>query len=305
MDINVKPLTERDDISLYRTMTFLRFQEDVDNFKPDGSLIAFKAIDANEQPIGLGLAHSIPIEGIILSVFVDSKHRNKGIGTLLFQKLEQALFDRSHLCIFVQYQGDTSDTPSFERILKKQNWTPPIVQKLICEVDRNIFKAPWIRHPISPEFSVFPWTKLTDKERSMILHKQQAEQWYQEDLSPFNGESSIEPSNSVGLSYKGEVAGWCITHRVAPNTIRYTAMFLRKDLRSSGLGILLLAESVRRLEKAVQIDKDLVDFHSIWMIEKKNDLMIKFAERYLLPWNVRVSEIKYSQKNNEGFKNVT
>jgi GNAT superfamily N-acetyltransferase len=278
-------------------MTFLRYQEYFDNFTTDGPLIAFKADDADQHPAGLGIAYSDPgSKGIILSIFVEAKHRSKRVGTLLFQKLEQTLFDRNHSYIFVEYQAGISDTPAFERILQGQNWTMPTVAKLICEGDRKMLQAPWIRYPISPEFSVFPWTKLTDTERSMILYKQQIEQWYPESLSPFKDESFIEPLNSIGLRYKGEVAGWCITHRVAPNTIRYSYMFVRQDLQSLGLGILILAESVRRHEKAAQRDKDLDDFNGIWMIEKENELMMKFAQRYMLPWIVSVNEIRYSQK---------
>ncbi|MBF0395298.1 MAG: GNAT family N-acetyltransferase [Desulfobacterales bacterium] len=297
MNINIQPLTESDDINLYREMTFLRFQGYLDALQTNNNpVIAFKASGSNNEPIGLGLAYSADDEALILSVFVDENHRNKGIGTLLFQKLEETLFDRNHSKIFVQYQSDNPGIGAFEKILKKQGWTIPVVDKIIFEGDRNIMKAPWIHYPLSPDFSAFPWSDLTDTERSMILYKQRKEQWYPEVLSPFQDEEIIEPLNSIGLRYKGEVAGWCINHRVAPDTIRYSFMFVRKDLQPLGWGILLLAESMRRHIKASMTDKNLIDCRSIWMVEKTNEPMIKFAEKYMRQWVSKVNEFMYSEK---------
>jgi hypothetical protein len=52
----------------------------------------------------------------------------------------------------------------------------------------------------------------------------------------------MEPVNSLGLRFDGQIVEWIITHRIAPGTTRYTALFVHKELQKTrALALLPLA----------------------------------------------------------------
>jgi hypothetical protein len=90
------------------------------------------------------------------------------------------------------------------------------------------------RRPLPSEYELFPWVELRPEERADILTRQRAAEWYPETLSPFPEEERIEPVSSLGLRFHGQVVGWCITHRMKPDTIRFFRLFIRRDLQPMG-----------------------------------------------------------------------
>ena len=63
-------------------------------------------------------------------------------------------------------------------------------------------------------------------------------------FTPFTQEDKIEPLNSLGLRYKDKVIGWMINHRIAPDTIRYTQMYVHPDYQPLSRSILFLAKAI-------------------------------------------------------------
>ena len=101
---------------------------------------------------------------------------------------------------------------------------------------------------------------------------------YPEILSPWSDEEIIEPLNSLGLRYEDQVVGWMITHRVAENTIRYTKMFVRKDLQSLGRAISLLAKAIK-----LQLETR-EDSKAVFTVFADNTEMIRFVNKRLAPY---------------------
>lgn len=83
-------------------------------------------------------------------------------------------------------------------------------------------EAPWLNknYRFSPSFTFFPWQEITPEERLNLQKQQETSLWIPDELSPFKHEENLEPLNSLGLRYEGEVVGWVITHRLSPDTIR-------------------------------------------------------------------------------------
>jgi GNAT superfamily N-acetyltransferase len=99
----------------------------------------------------------------------------------------------------------------------------------------------------------------------------------------------LEPTISIGLRWRGEVVGWMICHRVAFDTLQYSAFFVREDLRRRGLGWALVHEAVRRR----LADPDLR--YTIFAVDARNRRMRAFADQ-LRPYLLGTSELRVSRK---------
>jgi GNAT superfamily N-acetyltransferase len=83
--------------------------------------------------------------------------------------------------------------------------------------------------------------------------------------------------NSLGLRHQGEAIGWIVTHRVAPDTIRYSSLFVDAKYQKLGRGISLLSQSIQR-----QIASEIENY--TFSVAWENQPMIKFLERHLRPY---------------------
>jgi hypothetical protein len=164
---------------------------------------------------------------------------------------------------------------------------------LICESDfETITKAPWMEHrALPPEFSLFPWVELSSEERASIIESQSRNPWFSEQLTPFFQEHLIEPVSSLGLRYQGQIVGWCISLRVAVDTIQYVRLFVREDLQPLGRAISLLANSIYRHENT-EVNKAKFD------VAMHNSKMLRFVQRRMMPY------LKYSYFIKRSFKRL-
>ncbi len=97
-------------------------------------------------------------------------------------------------------------------------------------------------------------------------------------FNPFLEEDKLEPLNSLGLRYQNRVVGWVITHRIAPDTIRYTQMFVYPDTQPLSRSILLLAKAIQLQVEAKQATK------GTFRVDMDNKPMVKFVYRRLAPY---------------------
>lgn len=132
---------------------------------------------------------------------------------------------------------------------------------------------------------MFPWSELTPTEKQEILPGQ----WDTPSLFPFSDDSRIEQVNSLVLRYNGEIIGWCVNHRVAPDTIRYSTLFVREKFQKLGRGVSLLAESIKR-----QIAGS-VPYYT-FAVARENAQMLQFVNRRLKDYLTGLSESRQSVK---------
>lgn len=283
---------DRETARQYECLTFPSYQQHLQNI---GSSIIAIGATLMQQPIGLVLAEikSYPdgISAKVLSLFVKERYRNSGIGTALMIKLEAQLLTRNCNRVELVYMSGKKSTPALEKILAKLGWEESKSRLLVCKsTTEKIAKAPWLQQRQLPSsYSIVPWVDLPPRYKQKIYQRQQHEQWYPESLNPFNDRDLLEPLNSLSLLHHDEVVGWAIAHRINPDTIRYTSLFVRKDLQKIGRAIPVLTEAIRR-----QINSDIVN--GIWSVEATNAPMVQFVKRRLSPYLTSLTETKGTQK---------
>ncbi|KYC37616.1 acetyltransferase [Scytonema hofmannii PCC 7110] len=258
----------------YERMTFPLFRSRLQVLHPQELTVAVGASDLG-QPIGLALAEiqSDNTSAKVLSLYVGSEHRNAGIGTALLTRLEQVLRQRGCTNATLVYITSKPTTPALEHLLEKCHWSPPMPRMLICKSDRRVLNAPWLKmyENLPPSFTIFPWCELTHEERIAIQQQQEKDPWIPEELVPFLHEEGMEPLTSFGLRYQEQVVGWLITHRIYPDTIRYTCDWVREDLQKTGCLLALHAKAHKR-QAIAKIPK------AIWTVPLHHSNMVRFEE---------------------------
>ncbi|MGB7443287.1 MAG: GNAT family N-acetyltransferase [Coleofasciculaceae cyanobacterium] len=278
--------------SQYESMTFPSYQYLLQNIDSDPSVVAIGA-SKQQQPVGLALARIVQDKiSIIFSIFVAPQYRRAGIGTSLLSHLEKELKARDCKILQLTYTTGKPTTPALEHLLQKFEWTPPKTRTLVCKGEaERVIQANWIKRysRIPNSYQIFPWQEITPEERQAIQQQQEAQPWIPEDLIPFQHEENLEPLNSLGLRYQGQVVGWVINHRLAPDTIRYTCSFVREDLQKMGRIIALYSEACQR-----QIQANIP--RGIWTVPSFHKSMVAFVQHRWAPYLNSISESRATLK---------
>ena len=276
---------------LYENMTFPRFQYILENIESEKYVMAFTA-SSDGQPVGLILAevrkqdHSAEL----LSLFVETSYRCQGVATQLVCHLEKELKVRDCKEIDLSYMTGNQGNLALERVLQKCHWTEPEPKMIACKgrIADNGVQMPWVtkHNYFHGSYSLFPWREITKEEKKAI---EQQRQYIPEDLFPLRYEEDMEPLNSLGLRYQGEVVGWLISHRIAPDTIRYTCNFIRQDLQKIGRNLGLMAEAIK-----LQFEAKIP--YIIWTTPIHHRAMVEFTKKRISPYLIYLREIKESHK---------
>jgi len=202
----------------------------------------------NNLPVGLALGYlePNPLFGKIFSLFVEEQHRQKKVGSSIFEMLTQTLKSGGCRHLIFNYPEELPTLPALAHLLKKNRWEGPRTYIKRYTFDGFNFNPPWMNkvHQLKEGFEEFPWHTLKKSERSQIQH-QIEQSHFEMSLSPFGKEENkIERLNSLGLRYKGEVIGWMVTHRIAPDTIRYSSLYVQKGRLLRDNWIKLLADAI-------------------------------------------------------------
>lgn len=258
------------------------------------NLIIGIGADVAAQPVGFTIANIIPHtnKAQISSIYVEPKYRQQGIGGSLLRSLSQKLQMLGCRELELGYTAQATTTVALEKLLSQQGWSIPQPKMLVCHsTTERMQQAPWLSNYRLPDtFSIFPLVQLTSREYESIQQRQAIAPWYPEILSPFRGElPPVEPLNSLGLRYQGQVVGWMATHRIAPDTIRYTNLFVRQDLQKMGRAIPLIAEAIK-----LQLKSNIPRYTCA--AEVGNKPMVKFVRRRLQPFLTQVRESRQSHR---------
>lgn len=275
----------------YESLTFPYFRSDLRTLAPHGSTFAL-GVQYQSQPTGLILAEYSQHDrrARICSLYVEPAHRCRGLGRALLAHMEQTLMDAGCVEAELIYTFHLT-TPVLERILEQLNWSPGCPFSLMCVTERQLIEnLPWLNHTLSTSFTLFPWSELTLQDRETIDQQRDSVLKYPFELCPFREEHLIEPRSSFGLRYQGQVVGWMITHRLAVDTVRYSALFVRPDLQSIGRAIPMLATAIRRQLEDPQVTK------GIFIVLLENALMVKFVHRRLSPYLTGIQQAWKSSK---------
>lgn len=278
---------EEANTAAYKNLVSPVFHEYLGNLTPRFPKLILVGVQFQSQPIGYVLAVCLPdkSKACIISLFVESIHRGQGIGKKLLAKTEQILNRYGCQQVHLSYSTNPT-TPVLQHILAKHNWMPSHPYSLICStLIEYVKKADWLnRYTLPKSITLFSWSELTPEEKERIKQQRQEILKYPPELDPFNEEQTIELMNSVGIRYQGEVVGWMITHRIAPDTIRYSALFAREDLPKVRCVLPLLAAAIKRQAEHPEIP------HAKYIVMSYNAPMLRFVERHLVPYKTSTNQ---------------
>jgi GNAT superfamily N-acetyltransferase len=276
---------------IYKSLTFPIYHNLLETLSTRENIIAIGA-SVNRKPIGLILAEiSKNKSAEILSIYVKPTFRRQGIGTALLANLEKKL--RLIVCPLVEivYIAGSQNPHPLECLLQKFNWAKPDPRMLVCKT--NIYlvaDAPWMKLSRLPSaYEIFPWTKITAQERIALQKNQKEKSWIAKDADPFQHESNLEPLNSLGLRYKGQVAGWMICHRLNRDTIRYTCGYVRPDLQKMGRFIPLLIQAIK-LQTEARIPR------GTWTTALFHASFADFVQKHMKPYLESLEQSKGAYK---------
>jgi GNAT superfamily N-acetyltransferase len=259
----------------------------------NAQVIALGAFQDN-IPIGLVLAshHKDLNYTEVHSLFVDPNYRNNSLAHQLLKKLEEDVYSAGkHQFTFV-YPSAQSWTEALEKILLDLKWNGKRPFMTQCKFNVYTFHPSWIDLKISYPKGIeeFFWKELTLKEEEE-LHYQEKQHIFPVALSPFQSSDLLEPLNSLGLRYQGKIRGWCLTHRVDPDTIRYSSLYIQRTFQHSKLGMKLLIDSIS-LHKArptpwALIEVPLLQVDRAW---------VHLVEKHLVPYAETVTRLVQAWK---------
>lgn len=245
-----------------------------------------------DQVVGLALAKFFLLNrtGQIYSLSIKEKFRRQGIGTLLFQRIQQLLLDEGSRALGFEYESNETTGQAMDHILAKIGWPPAQVYMVRCYYKAQAFNPRWLEKcpRLRPGLKPFPWRQLKASELSAIQHmaKQGTFLPY---LSPLRESQKIDPINSLGLRHKNKIVGWVITHRVDRQTIRYSALYIDKDYKNRRAAIPLLAESIRLHKKSsvpwALFEVNLKEVDLTWW---------HFVKKKLIPYADRLEKVKWA-----------
>jgi uncharacterized protein (TIGR03032 family) len=249
------------------------------------ALVGGKAVGAavvEEQPGG---------SAEVLSLWVQPDHRRRGLGGGLLHALETTLAQRGTSRLGASFRTHWTERAAIEAMLRRRGYSEPAARRLLVQVDERMLAADWVAHQELPDgWELFEWSALGAEDRRDILDRQRAAEWFPPALTPFQLEDKIHHPTSLGLRHDGRVAGWLITHLVAPQTLQYTCLFVERESQRSARAIpLLVAGVLRQREAGIP--------RAIFMIDVENRPMMRFYERRLRPYAAQRSELCWSQKD--------
>lgn len=263
-------------------LTFPTYVPLITALEKNKHVLAFKAT-MEKNVVGLIVGEIDPQgKGCVRSLFTMPLVRGMGIGTALLARLEQAFYLRNCIWLNIKYQNNKPTTAYLEKILAKRQWSDARLNSRFFKIRRDVAATmPWMkRFFATPPYTIFQWHDLPQAERDYL---QNEADWYPDVLSPFKSEANIDYTSSIGLRYHDEIIGWAITHRVQPDTVCLSSLFVRDSFAGGRGGILLIAECSRQMAAS-----DVT--YGMWMIYNVNETVTRFVQRNCGPYLLKTQE---------------
>lgn len=216
----------------------------------------------------------------LLSMAISPECAHETSLALLMDKLEAVL--RARKCKTLNYIYSENDPlkPIFESLSKTRGWSLPRLLMADFHFRRDDFAPLWMRKlpslPKEKGMEIVLWQDLAPAALDGLA-RQFAAGNIPQALSPFVKKHPIETLNSLSLCQGNEVIGWMVCHRIAPDTIQYTSLYVQPEYHFLGLRLLAMAIFLQQRSAIQQalavVNVDQVD-HS-WFL---------FAKKRLLPY---------------------
>ncbi|MGL1861376.1 MAG: GNAT family N-acetyltransferase [Pseudodesulfovibrio sp.] len=223
----------------FAAMTFPAYRSRLGN----GTL----AVGAYSGNVSAGLALISPLSDRttveLLSLYIDFPHRLQGIGAMLLGHAEKTLKRANIPSIHTSWSETLPGAPALQAVLVKSGWSEPYKRMFTLrgDMDGDFGKGVREMYPkyessdcLPRKYQLSRWFDMTDADRAFIKSKEGQPNWHEPRANPFRDEATMESTNSLVLRKDGDIAGWLTVHRSAPDTLRYTDVFIRADLKRAG-----------------------------------------------------------------------
>ncbi len=256
------------------------------------AFLAYAALDQGE-PAGLLVARPI-IRGYELEhLFILPSHRGQGLARQLLDLLVATMVKQEELILTVYLSSDNPYLKNLEHLMTGPGWFAP--QPFIEQHHHDVhtLTPPWFDRipPLPKGFEEFPWAELTEEQAASITHQGQQGAISLSVLPTHRDKNRIEWSNSIGLRHEGEVIGWMVTHRVADEVIRYSALYIDPRFRHKGLSIRLVVNAIKKQ----QLSPCRLGYYEI-MVKDTLPSWRRFVQRRVLPYVQKVNQVRLAWK---------
>jgi GNAT superfamily N-acetyltransferase len=257
-------------------------------------LAVARGAEAAGLPVGLALAEA-GRAARLLSVAVLPAWRRQGVATRLLVALEADLIAAGCTSLEAIWIAGQPSTLALERLLERRGCWPSQPRMLVCRSHIGLLRhAPFTTaRPPARAGEVMSWAELPIQLREELRCELAERPFCPAWASPFGEEERIEPVTSLFAVRGGRVEAWMMTHRIAPDTIRYSRLFVRSGMPAgTGLGLAGLSLSLH-CERLAGAPRASLDF------EVSNRMMVNFLARHLRPFLETVSVSKVARKELE------
>lgn len=251
------------------------------------ALIGIEAVDQN-KPVGCLIVEYFDgiNTGTVLAWEIDRDYQQKGIGSKLYSKLSDLLPKPITLTYYFE------DCPIVRGFLKKLEWSEPKFYIEHYHMSHKKFHPDWFEKGINlpADLKMISWRNISAKNRSEI-ERQEKESTFEISVSPFGEEENIDLYSSLALMRGDEVVGWMVNHFYNQQTIKYSALYIERELRNTGAGIAILAESIRLNQKG-PVPLAIFEIN----LNETDPTWKRFVRNRLKPSSVGVSKVYASTK---------
>lgn len=254
----------------------------LDPFELKSSIIGV-GVTLDSHPMGIALAsvynkvHTAHIHVLMLKNETFSLNNAEK----LLHVLTQLLIEENVTLVTFHYSKEDPFSNIVEKVFLKNHWQGPRPFIIECLFKSADFAPSWRdkKMEFAKGFEEFLFKNLTHQEYQDLVHRYE-QMSIPKYVYPFGREEKlIEYKNSLGLRYQGKVIGWMITHRIAPDTIRYSALYLEDDFVSTGYWLKLLIDAIH-----IQQDKQLATYGLLEInLDQISKPWLKFIQRKLFP----------------------
>lgn len=245
-------------------------------------------IDGHPQGIALASVHTKIHSADIHILTINNPYANKDTAANLLQQITKLITQKEGKQATFIYPKEDPFSHTLEKVFLENSWQGPYPLIIECLLKRADFKPDWLYKDVelSEGFEEFLFKNSTQKEQKDLIHRyeQMSIPHY---IFPFGREKNlIEYKNSLALRYKGHLIGWMITHRIAPDTIRYSALYIDEEFAYTGYWLKLLID-------ALCIHKNFLENVTYGMLEinlnQISKRWLKFIERRLFPHACKIT----------------
>lgn len=259
---------------IYEKMTFSSY---IPKLKSNKSTVGIGA-KISTLPVGLILIEKQNVSAKILSIFVEEKYRNIGIGSELLKEASKRLKRKKINSMEVEFCSNLKEVKAIFKLFLKAGWKGPIKTSIAARCSKELEASKYLQtNVVFPKnFKVVKWSKL-EKSEEEELAKIRSPKY----LNPLENRDKVFAKGSFILKKDEEVVGWIISydHFVGADAVDFGKLFIVPKLRDEGLGFQLLLLSLQHYLKIEGESRP-----GFFKINLTNRVMMKIYEKMLKPY---------------------